>query len=147
MSSTTTLERHGISAASPSPVLPAILLVKTSKEDINHGRAAVLGTSLKPRLFPLFKMHVLGNRNLRWLCTLTMQKDKQVISRNIADEARRHDLLYIWTDCDREGENIGAEIRDIARKANPRIHVKRARFSNIERALVLPLLKNIGAPH
>lgn len=61
-------------------------------------------------------------------------KDKQVISKNIADEARRHDLLYIWTDCDREGENIGAEIRDIARKANPRIQVKRARFSNIERA-------------
>ncbi|KAE9992944.1 hypothetical protein EG327_007252 [Venturia inaequalis] len=71
-----------------------------------------------------------------------VQDDKQVISRNIADEARRHDLLYIWTDCDREGENIGAEIRDIARKANPRIQVKRARFSNIERAHITQAARN-----
>ncbi|QDS73550.1 hypothetical protein FKW77_000530 [Venturia effusa] len=71
-----------------------------------------------------------------------VQDDKQVISRNIADEARRHELLYIWTDCDREGENIGAEIRDIARKANPRIQVKRARFSNIERAHVTQAARN-----
>jgi DNA topoisomerase III len=45
-------------------------------------------------------------------------------------------VLFIWTDCDREGEHIGSEIRDIARAANPRIQVKRAHFSNIERALV-----------
>ncbi|TLD37050.1 prokaryotic type I DNA topoisomerase [Venturia nashicola] len=71
-----------------------------------------------------------------------VQDDKKAVSRNIADEARRHDLLYIWTDCDREGENIGAEIRDIARKANPRIQVKRARFSNIERAHVTQAARN-----
>lgn len=79
-------------------------------------------------------MYVLKTCSYTGYEELIMRKDKQVISRNIADEARRHDLLYIWTDCDREGENIGAEIRDIARKANPRIQVKRARFSNIERA-------------
>ena len=45
-------------------------------------------------------------------------------------------MLFIWTDCDREGENIGAEIRDLAREANPRLQVKRAHFSNVERALV-----------
>jgi DNA topoisomerase-3 len=37
----------------------------------------------------------------------------------------------IWTDCDREGENIGAEIAKVCRKANPNIVVKRARFSAI----------------
>lgn len=37
----------------------------------------------------------------------------------------------IWTDCDREGENIGAEIVKICRKAKPNIVVKRARFSAI----------------
>jgi len=37
----------------------------------------------------------------------------------------------IWTDCDREGENIGAEIVKICRQAKPNIVVKRARFSAI----------------
>jgi DNA topoisomerase III len=41
--------------------------------------------------------------------------------------------LFIWTDCDREGEHIGSEVRDQARKGNARITVKRARFSNTER--------------
>lgn len=37
----------------------------------------------------------------------------------------------IWTDCDREGEHIGSEVAQVCRKANPRIIVKRARFSAI----------------
>lgn len=51
-------------------------------------------------------------------------------------------MLFIWTDCDREGEYIGTEVRDIALKANPRIMVKRARFSNIERAHILHAAQN-----
>jgi DNA topoisomerase-3 len=47
------------------------------------------------------------------------------------DEARRADLLMIWTDCDREGEHIGSEVVMACRKANARIIVKRARFSAI----------------
>lgn len=42
----------------------------------------------------------------------------------------------IWTDCDREGEHIGQEIVNVARKGNAGIQVKRARFSNVERAYV-----------
>lgn len=53
---------------------------------------------------------------------------------NIEAQARSASILFIWTDCDREGEHIGTEIRDIAHKVNPRIQVYRARFSNIERA-------------
>lgn len=56
---------------------------------------------------------------------------------NIASEARNARVLFIWTDCDREGEYIGTEVRDIALKANPHIIVKRAKFSNIERAHIL----------
>jgi DNA topoisomerase-3 len=56
------------------------------------------------------------------------------IADNIKFHASRCDMLFIWTDCDREGENIGAEIRGLARNANPRIDVMRARFSNVERA-------------
>lgn len=63
-----------------------------------------------------------------------MGDDKKVIADNIKQHARRSDVLFIWTDCDREGENIGAEIRDVAFEVNNRLQVKRAHFSNIERA-------------
>ena len=65
-----------------------------------------------------------------WLCFL---QDKKVIAKNIEAESRGAGVLYIWTDCDREGEHIGTEIRDIALRVNSRLEVKRAKFSNIER--------------
>jgi DNA topoisomerase-3 len=61
------------------------------------------------------------------------QKNRPIAS-NIEAQARFASILFIWTDCDREGEHIGAEIRGIALKSNPNIQVWRARFSNIERA-------------
>ncbi|TGZ83263.1 DNA topoisomerase III [Ascodesmis nigricans] len=63
--------------------------------------------------------------------------DRKDIAENIKTEARCSRALFIWTDCDREGEYIGTEVRDIARTVNPNIEVKRARFSNIERAHIL----------
>lgn len=63
-----------------------------------------------------------------------MIQDKKAIADNIQTQARFSNVLFIWTDCDREGEHIGTEIRDIALKVNPRMEVCRARFSNIERA-------------
>jgi DNA topoisomerase IA len=53
------------------------------------------------------------------------------IEANLMAEARKATHLMIWTDCDREGEHIGSEVADVCRKANPRIVVKRARFSAI----------------
>ncbi|OSS51014.1 hypothetical protein B5807_04405 [Epicoccum nigrum] len=69
-------------------------------------------------------------------------EDKKAIANNIESQARNAQILYIWTDCDREGENIGTEIRDIALKVNPRLRVCRARFSNIERAHVIQASQN-----
>ena len=79
------------------------------------------------------------------MCVLTTElpadanrhQDKKIIATNIEEQARSAQVLFIWTDCDREGEHSGTEIRDIALKINPRLEVRRARFSNIERALVL----------
>lgn len=59
------------------------------------------------------------------------------MANNIATEARHARALFIWTDCDREGEYIGTEVRDIAMKSNPNLEVKRAKFSNIERAHII----------
>ena len=46
----------------------------------------------------------------------------------------------IWTDCDREGEFIGAMVAKVCRRAKPNIVVKRARFSAIIPAYVLPVI-------
>jgi DNA topoisomerase III len=57
--------------------------------------------------------------------------DAKSIEKNLIQEAKRAETLMIWTDCDREGENIGAEVSSICRKANRNIIVRRARFSAI----------------
>ena len=75
-----------------------------------------------------------------------VEDSKKPIARNIETQARYSQILYIWTDCDREGENIGTEIRDIAVKAKPMLgqHGKtvRARFSNIERNHIINAAQN-----
>ncbi|KAF1985294.1 prokaryotic type I DNA topoisomerase [Aulographum hederae CBS 113979] len=71
------------------------------------------------------------------IVTTVANNDKKAIVRNIEEKARSASILYIWTDCDREGEHIGTEIREIAMKTNRRIQVVRARFSNIERAHII----------
>ncbi|KAL0931854.1 DNA topoisomerase [Colletotrichum truncatum] len=72
--------------------------------------------------------------------------DKKTVAENIERQARYCQLLIIWTDCDREGEHIGKEIVNAARKGNAGIQVKRANFSNIERAyaaLISSFLKTL----
>ena len=63
-------------------------------------------------------------------------EDKKPIAENIKQQARFARSLFIWTDCDREGESIGSEVRKAAREGNQGIEVKRASFSNTERASV-----------
>ncbi|UZJ55209.1 hypothetical protein CBS101457_004529 [Exobasidium rhododendri] len=60
-----------------------------------------------------------------------VSKDCKQVAQNLKDEARRADVLMIWTDCDREGEHIGTEVVKVCRQVNPRIEVKRAKFSAI----------------
>lgn len=69
-------------------------------------------------------------------------KMKQV-SDNISREARHARTLIIWTDCDREGEYIGWEVWQSARMSNPGIIVKRATFSNLERAHIVRAARNL----
>ncbi|EYC15966.1 hypothetical protein Y032_0035g3067 [Ancylostoma ceylanicum] len=53
------------------------------------------------------------------------------IAKTLVEESASCDILVIWTDCDREGESIGAEIARVCRESNPRIDVYRAKFSEI----------------
>ncbi|KPM37779.1 DNA topoisomerase 3 [Neonectria ditissima] len=70
--------------------------------------------------------------------------DKKTIAKNLESQARYARLLVIWTDCDREGEYIGHEIVKAAQAGNADIQVKRARFSNIERAHVLSAARRLS---
>ena len=60
-----------------------------------------------------------------------VKKGSETIARNLRNEAVRAQVPMIWTDCDREGENIGAEVAGVCRKAKANITVRRARFSAI----------------
>jgi len=60
----------------------------------------------------------------------------KTIEQQLIMESRQAQVLIIWTDCDREGENIGAEVIDVCRRANPRLDIWRARFSEITRLAV-----------
>ncbi|EJW03513.1 hypothetical protein EDEG_00195 [Edhazardia aedis USNM 41457] len=57
-------------------------------------------------------------------------KENINICKNLKKLAQKADLLIIWTDCDREGENIGCEIRDIVYQVR-KLNTKRAVFSGI----------------
>ncbi|ODV84162.1 hypothetical protein CANARDRAFT_29324 [[Candida] arabinofermentans NRRL YB-2248] len=72
--------------------------------------------------------------------TKATDRGAKQIAENITKEARSSDVLMIWTDCDREGEYIGYEIVEQAKKSNPRLNLdtaKRAHFSHLERSHII----------
>lgn len=68
----------------------------------------------------------------------SVKKDFKTIAQNLTNEAKRAQMLMIWTDCDREGENIGAEVANVCLNAQRNITVKRARFSAIIPQYAIP---------
>ncbi|KAI1402226.1 prokaryotic type I DNA topoisomerase [Hypoxylon fuscum] len=74
---------------------------------------------------------------------IIISEDKKKVADNIEKQARYANALCIWTDCDREGEHIGFEICEVARKGNRTLDIKRAKFSNIERAHIMNASRNL----
>ena len=64
------------------------------------------------------------------------------IERTLKREIKNVGLLIIWTDCDREGENIGAEIRDICLGVK-RVPVRRAKFSEITQQAIQRAMRTL----
>ncbi|XP_050019660.1 DNA topoisomerase 3-alpha isoform X2 [Alexandromys fortis] len=61
-------------------------------------------------------------------------------------EAQHCQALVIWTDCDREGENIGFEIIHVCKAVKPSLQVLRARFSEITPRAVRAACENLTEP-
>ncbi|CAI2732104.1 unnamed protein product [Schistosoma spindalis] len=73
-------------------------------------------------------------------------KDYEPIKQTLQREVRSCQKLIIWTDCDREGENIGVEVIDVCKEVKPNIEVLRARFSEITPAAVHRAVNGLTNP-
>ena len=74
------------------------------------------------------------------------EESHQQIRKTLQEEAKKSDYLVIWTDCDREGENIGYQVIEVCKEAKPNIQVFRAKFSEITYQSVLRAIQNLGQP-
>uniref|UniRef100_A0A672UK74 DNA topoisomerase n=1 Tax=Strigops habroptila TaxID=2489341 RepID=A0A672UK74_STRHB len=68
------------------------------------------------------------------------------IKRTLEREIQQCQALVIWTDCDREGENIGFEIIHVCKAVKPNLRVFRARFSEITLHAVRTACENLTQP-
>uniref|UniRef100_A0A8C8ZMX0 DNA topoisomerase n=1 Tax=Prolemur simus TaxID=1328070 RepID=A0A8C8ZMX0_PROSS len=68
------------------------------------------------------------------------------IKKTLERETRQCQALVIWTDCDREGENIGFEIIHVCKAAKPSLQVLRARFSEITPRAIRMACENLAEP-
>lgn len=75
-------------------------------------------------------------------CPENFVKIKQTLEREI----RSCHGLIIWTDCDREGENIGYEIIDVCKAVKPNIRVERAKFSDMTATSIHRAMNNLIQP-
>ncbi|KAJ8915993.1 hypothetical protein NQ315_016670 [Exocentrus adspersus] len=73
--------------------------------------------------------------------------DYQNIKRTLEREIVHCQGLIIWTDCDREGENIGFEIIKVCSDVKPNLRIYRARFSEITAASIFRALNTLEQPN
>ena len=71
-------------------------------------------------------------------------KNMHKVKQNLEQQSRIHAVLIIWTDCDREGENIGAEVVNVCKRVNRNLRVLRARFSEITQTAVRRAIANLA---
>lgn len=69
-----------------------------------------------------------------------------MFQKTLEREARWAKWLIIWTDCDREGENIGFEVIDVCQNIKTSLKILRARFSEITRPSVERAMSTLVQP-
>lgn len=76
-------------------------------------------------------------------CPENYEKIKKTLEREVRGCAG----LIIWTDCDREGENIGFEIIEVCTAVKSNLRIFRAKFSEITGVSVWRALQNLEQPN
>ena len=74
-------------------------------------------------------------------------EDMKNVAKNLENLSRRAGMLILWTDCDREGENIGFEVLHVCRNVKPSLPVKRAKFSEMTTAAIKRAIDNLEEPN
>ncbi|KJH48145.1 DNA topoisomerase [Dictyocaulus viviparus] len=99
----------------------------------NLGRATLAVTSVSGHLmeyvFPpdMKNWHAVPARSLFDAPVYSaVTENMKNIANTLTEESANSDVLVIWTDCDREGESIGAEIAKVCLESNRRLDVYRA---------------------
>lgn len=62
-----------------------------------------------------------------------IKQGQSQLANMLKQEASKADWLILWTDCDREGENIAEEVAQLCSASNRRLQIYRARFSAVTR--------------
>ena len=75
--------------------------------------------------------------------TKRVKPDLKKLESNLKTLARNADMLVIWTDCDREGENIGSEVAVVCQSVNSRLVIKRAQFSVVQHREIMQAWNNL----
>ena len=73
--------------------------------------------------------------------------DKKEQETQLQQLARSCQWLVLWLDGDREGENISFEVIQVCYQANPRLVIKRARFSALTPQQLHRTVNSLGAPN
>lgn len=73
--------------------------------------------------------------------------ENEKIRRNLQQLARTCQWLVLWLDCDREGENIAFEVIQVCTEVNPRLTIRRARFSALVYADLARAVANLALPN
>lgn len=74
----------------------------------------------------------------------TYKEDMEPLKKMIGDLAKNASAVILWLDCDREGEAIGDEVREVCLQGNPRLQIYRARFSTVMHQEIMKALNSLG---
>jgi DNA topoisomerase III len=75
---------------------------------------------------------------------VSYRQDMEPLERMIRNLASNSTAVILWLDCDREGEAIADEVREVCLRGNPRINVFRAKFSTVLPQEIQNALKSLG---
>lgn len=75
---------------------------------------------------------------------ITKKINEPSIKANIQNLCQKVNQVIIWTDCDREGENIAKEIVEVVLEKCPNMEIRRARFNAITYGSITGALDSLG---